>query len=66
MLRRAITTLAAIVALIFVVKVMVAPSTTAADNEAMKASFQNTMSIYDLHVRHPAMKSLAEEKIPLP
>jgi hypothetical protein len=66
MLRKAITTLVAIAALILVVRVVAAPGPTATDTEAMKASVQNAMSIYDLHVNYPTMKSLAAQKVPQP
>ena len=66
MLRKAITTLAAVAALVLVVKIMVAPSTTSANPEEMKASVQNAMSIYDLHVNYPTMKALATQKTPQP
>ena len=66
MLRGAITTLAAVVTLVMVVRIMIAPARTAADTEAMKASVQNAMSIYDLHVNYPTMKTLAAQKTPLP
>lgn len=66
MLRRAITTLAAVAALVLVVKIMITPSTTVADTETTKASVQNAMSIYDLHVNYPSMKALAAQKTPLP
>jgi hypothetical protein len=66
MLRKAITTLAAVAALVLVVKVMVAPSATSANPEEMKASVQNAMSIYDLHVNYPTMKALAAQKVPQP
>jgi hypothetical protein len=66
MLRKTITTLAAVAALVLVVKIMVAPTTTGADTDAMKASVQNAMSIYDLHVNYPTMKALAAQKAPQP
>jgi hypothetical protein len=66
MLRTTITTLVAVAALILVVKVVAAPGPTAADTEAMKASVQNAMSIYDLHVNYPTMKTLAAQKTPQP
>ncbi len=66
MLRGAITTLAAVVTLVMVVRIMIAPTRTAADTEAMKASVQNAMSIYDLHVNYPTMKTLAAQKTPEP
>jgi hypothetical protein len=66
MLRTTITTLAAVAALILVVKVIAAPGPTAADAEATKASVQNAMSIYDLHVNYPTMKALAAQKAPQP
>lgn len=66
MLRKAITTLAAVATLVLVVKVMVAPSATSANPEEMKASVQNAMSIYDLHVNYPTMKALAAQKVPQP
>ena len=66
MLRKAITTLAAIAALILVVKVVAAPGPMTADTEAAKASVQNAMSIYDLHVNYPTMKALAAQKTPQP
>jgi hypothetical protein len=66
MLRKTITTLAAVAALVLVVKIMVAPSTTSANPEAMKASVQNAMSIYDLQVNYPTMKTLAAQKVPQP
>jgi len=66
MLRGAITTLAAVVTLVMVVRIMIAPARTAADTEAMKASVQDAMSIYDLHVNYPTMKTLAAQKTPLP
>jgi hypothetical protein len=66
MLRGAITTLAAVVTLVMIVKIVVAPARTATDTEAMKASVQNAMSTYDLHVHYPAMKNLATQKIPQP
>ncbi len=66
MLRKAITTLAAVAALVLVVKVMVAPSATSANPEEMKASVQNAMSIYDLHVNYPSMKNLMAQKVPQP
>ena len=69
MLRKAITTLAttivAVAALFLVVKVVAAPTTTA-DTEMAKASVQNAMSIYDLHVNYPTMKALAAQKVPQP
>lgn len=65
MLRRAFATLVAIAALILVVKVVAAPG-PAADTEAMKASVQNALSIYDLHVNFPTMKALAAQKTPQP
>ena len=66
MLRKTITTLAAVAALVLVVKIMVAPTTTSATPEEMKASVQNAMSIYDLHVNYPTMKALAAQKAPQP
>ncbi len=66
MLRKTITTLAAVAALVLVVKIMVAPGTTSANPEGMKASVQNAMSIYDLQVNYPTMKTLAAEKVPQP
>jgi hypothetical protein len=45
---------------------MVAPTTTSANPEEMKASVQNAMSIYDLHVNYPTMKALAAQKAPQP
>jgi hypothetical protein len=66
MLRKTITTLAAVAALVLVVKIMVAPTTTSANPEEMKASVQNAMSIYDLHVNYPTMKALATQKTPQP
>lgn len=70
MLRKTITTLAttlvAVAALILVVRVVAAPGPTAADTEAMKASVQNAMSIYDLHVNYPTMKTLMTQKTPQP
>ena len=65
MLRKTITTLAAVAALVLVVKIMVAPNTTSANPEE-KASVQNAMSIYDLHVNYPTMKALAAQKAPQP
>ena len=59
-------TLAAVAALVLVVKIMVAPTTTSANPEEMKASVQNAMSIYDLHVNYPTMKALAAQKAPQP
>jgi hypothetical protein len=66
MLRKTITTLAAVATLVLVVKIMVAPSATSANPEEMKASVQNAMSIYDLHVNYPTMKALATQKTPQP
>jgi hypothetical protein len=66
MLRKTITTLAAVAALVLVVKIMVAPTTTSANPEEMKASVQNAMSIYDLQVNYPTMKALATQKTPQP
>ena len=66
MLRKTITTLAAVATLVLVVKIMVAPSTTSANPEEMKASVQNAMSIYDLHVNYPTMKALAAQRVPQP
>jgi hypothetical protein len=70
MLRKAITTLAttlaAVAALFLVVKVLAVPGPTAADTETAKASVQNAMSIYDLHVNYPTMKALAAQKTPQP
>ena len=66
MLRKAFATLVAVSALILVVRVVTAPSPTAADTEARKASVQNAMSIYDLHVNYPSMKALAAQKTPQP
>ena len=66
MLRKTITTLAAVAALILVVRIVATPGTTAADTEAAKASVQNAMSIYDLHVNYPTMKALAAQKTPQP
>jgi hypothetical protein len=66
MLRKTITTLAAVATLVLVVKIMVAPSTTSASPEEMKTSVQNAMSIYDLHVNYPTMKTLATQKVPQP
>ena len=66
MLRKTITTLAAVATLVLVVKIMVAPTTTSANPEEMKASVQNAMSIYDLHVNYPTMKALATQKTPQP
>ena len=60
------TTLAAVAALFLVVKVLSVPTTTAANTDAAKTPVQNAMSIYDLHVNYPAMKTLAAQKIPLP
>jgi hypothetical protein len=65
MLRTTITTLAAVAALILVVRVVAAP-TTPAETEAAKASVQNAMSIYDLHVNYPTMKNLMAQKVPQP
>ncbi len=66
MLRKAFATLVAFAALVLVVKVVTAPSPTAAETDAMKASVQNAMSIYDLHVNYPSMKALAAQKTPQP
>jgi hypothetical protein len=66
MLRKTITTLAAVATLVLVVKIMVAPSATSASPEEMKTSVQNAMSIYDLHVNYPTMKTLAAQKVPQP
>jgi hypothetical protein len=66
MLRKAITTLAAVATLILVVKILAVPGPTAADTEAAKASVQNAMSMYDLHVNYPTMKAIAAQKVPQP
>jgi hypothetical protein len=66
MLRTTVTTLVAVAALILVVRVVAGPGPTAAAPDAMKASVQNAMSIYDLHVNYPTMKSLAAQKAPQP
>ena len=42
-----------------IVKVMVAPSKTVAHTTATKSSTQSTLSIYDLHVTDPNIKSLS-------
>ena len=60
------TTLAAVAALLLVVKVLSVPTTTAANTDAAKTPVQNAMSIYDLHVNYPAMKALVAQKTPLP
>jgi hypothetical protein len=66
MLRKAITTLAAVATLILVVKILAVPGPTAADTEAAKVSVQNAMSIYDLHINYPTMKAIAAQKVPQP
>ena len=66
MLRKAFATLVAVAALVLVAKVVTAPIPTAADANAMKASVQNAMSIYDLQVHYPTMKALATQKTPEP
>ena len=65
-MRIALTTLAAIVSLILVVKVVAASSKTAADTKAIKSQTQNEMSIYDLHAGYPNMKNLPAQETPLP
>jgi hypothetical protein len=44
----------------FGVKIMVAPGTTVAATEP------NPVTVYDLHVGHPNMKSLPVQEAPLP
>ena len=66
MLRRALTTLVAVVTLVMVVKILVAPSKTDAGTEAMKSPIQNAMSTYDLQARYPNMKNLPTDRIPQP
>ncbi len=66
MLRATLTTIAAVAALILVVKVVAAPGPTAAERDAMKAATQKAMSVYDLHVDYPTMRALAAQKTPQP
>jgi hypothetical protein len=66
LVRIALTTLAAIASLVLVVQVVTASNKTTVATEAMKNPIQNTMSIYELHLAHPGMKTLPAEFIPLP
>ena len=65
-MRIALTTLAAIASLVLVVEIVTASNKTTVATGAMKNPVQNTMSIYELHLAHPGMKTLPAEFVPLP
>ncbi|HEY6025049.1 MAG TPA: hypothetical protein VIV34_12835 [Pseudolabrys sp.] len=67
-MQRAIT-IAAVVVLILAgvaIKAMVAPSETVAGTHDINGPAQSAMSIYDLHVAHPDMKTMPVQQAPLP
>ena len=65
---RAITVTAVIVLILVgvAVKVMVAPGTTVAGTHDPNGSIQSAISVYDLHVTHPGMKSMPAQAAPMP
>ena len=56
-----LTVVAVVLALLIVAK-----SRTVGLTEATGSGIQNAVSIHDLHVRHPNMKNLPVQEIPLP
>jgi hypothetical protein len=67
-MQRAITATAIIVLILagVAIKVVVVPSKTVAGTHDTNGSIQSAMSIYDLHVTHPGMKTLPVQAVPLP
>ncbi len=65
-MQRAITVTAVIVVILTGIglKFTVPPST--AHTSELTGSVQNTMSIYDLHVAHPDMKTMPVQQAPMP
>jgi hypothetical protein len=67
-MQRAIT-VTAVVVLILVgvaIKVMVSPNKTVAGTHDPNGSIQSAVSIYDLHVAHPGLKTMPVQAAPLP
>jgi hypothetical protein len=67
-MQRAIT-VTAIVVLVLVgvaIKVTVAPSKTVAGTHDTTGSIQSAVSVYDLHVAHPGMKTMPVQAAPMP
>lgn len=65
-MRRALTTIAAIAALVMAAKVFGLPSKTIADTRLTQSPTQNAMSIYDMHVGYSGMRNLQPNQIPAP
>ena len=67
-MQRAITVTAVIVLILVgvAIKVMVAPGKTVAGTHETTGTIQNVMSIYDLHVGHPGMKTMPVQQPPMP
>jgi hypothetical protein len=62
-------TVTAVVVLILVgvaIKVMIVPSTTVAGTHDTNGPVRSAVSIYDLHVAHPAMKTMPVQAAPMP
>ena len=67
-MERAITVTAVIVLVLVgvAIKAMVAPSKTVAGTHDTTGTIQSALSIYDLHVAHPAMKTMPVQQAPMP
>ena len=65
-MRRVLTTIAAIAALVLVARVVGLPGKTVADTQMTQSPTQNAMSIYDMHVGNSGMRSLRPDQIPAP
>ncbi len=65
-MRRALTTIVALAALVLVAKVLGLPSKTAADTRLVQSPTQNAMSIYDMHVGYAGLRNLRPDQIPAP
>jgi hypothetical protein len=65
-MRRVLTTLAAVAALVLVAKVVGLPGKTVAETQMTQSPTQNAMSIYDMHVGQSGMRNVRPDQIPAP
>jgi hypothetical protein len=67
-MQRAITVTAVVVLILIgvAIKVMVAPSKTVAGTHDASGSVQSALSIYDLDITHPGMKTMPVQAAPMP
>ena len=67
-MQRAITVTAVIVLVLVgvAIKVTVAPGKTVAGTHETTGMIENVMSIYDLHVSYPGMKTMPVQQPPMP